>query len=131
MSTMPRNVSLQKTYPLSFITAKYLAKLWSKAHAQESRLPQARAVALSLRANGKPISLTRRATLLSRTSSNFLNTNHKALANDTLRTLGATLIVKSTSTRSILCKILYHTPERMAFNLIFINCDLSRKLKDS
>jgi hypothetical protein len=51
------------------------------------------------------------------------------LAKVALRMLLATLIVKSTSTLSILGKALNHTPARMAFNLSFINCVLVRKLE--
>jgi hypothetical protein len=50
------------------------------------------------------------------------------LANEALRMLWTTRIVKSTSTLSILDKALNHTPARMAFDFNFINCVLSMKL---
>ena len=114
---------------LRFIAAKYLTKLMSFAHSWALLLPHFWAIKLSLQASGKPISLMVRDSLLSSKPSNFLVTDKRHLAKETLRMLSATLIVKSTSTLSILGKALNHTPARMAFNLTFTSCVLSRKLK--
>jgi hypothetical protein len=81
----------------------------------------------NLRANGNPTSLTARTNLLSITPSSFLTTAKMFLAKTKLRTLPATLIVKSTRTRSSLDKPLNHTPERMAFNFSFKSSALLRK----
>jgi hypothetical protein len=92
-------------------------------------LPHFMANRLSLCARGKPISFIARVSLFSSRSSSFIVIDRMHLPKDGLLMLCVTLIAKSISTLSILCKALNHTPARMALHLNFISCFLSMKLK--
>ncbi len=114
---------------LMYITAKKRAKDGADAQPSAEALPHFCAAKLIFWAREKPTSLAARDTVLSKRLSSFPASADMLRAKVTLRTLSATLIVNSISTRSILRKALNHTPARIALNLNVTSCALSKKPK--
>lgn len=107
-----------------YIIVRYRMKLRFTFHKEAETCPQDWAIKLILLPRRCPTSLVRRSTLLSKAVNSFLMREVSTLVKRRLRTLLATLMVRSICARSALFNILNHTPFRIAMVLILANLPL-------